>query len=150
MVTEKTGMHNTIVSFSADDSKRMDIARHIRKAVFCEEQGVSAEDEWDGKDHICEHFLIESGNTAVGTARVRPYGPSIYKVERVAVLKHLRSQGAGKAIMDYILNHLSNSGTIVLNAQTQVEEFYLRLGFAREGSVFEEAGITHVHMIWRQ
>ena len=149
MAAEQIAARLSITAFRTDDSARMEAARRIRAAVFCDEQGVPADLEWDGKDHLCEHFLLELDGAAIGTARVRPYGPSIFKVERVAVLKGLRGQHAGKAIMDYILERLRESGTVVLNAQSQVEDFYQRLGFVREGEVFEEAGIDHVHMVWR-
>ena len=139
----------TIRAFHTDDTACMDAARIIRDAVFCEEQGVPANLEWDGKDRLCEHFLLDADGVAIATARVRPYGPSIFKVERVAVLREKRSLGAGQAIMKYILNRLRNSGTIVLNAQARVEDFYERLGFVREDDTFEEAGIPHVHMVWR-
>ncbi len=140
-----------ITAFRDDDQTRMDAARHIRQVVFCDEQGVSAEDEWDGKDHVCEHFLLTDGHEPVGTARVRPYGPGIFKVERVAVLKGRRGKGAGKAIMDFIMARFKSArpGAVVLNAQVAVEEFYRRLGFVSEGERFEEAGITHIHMVWR-
>ncbi len=149
MAAEHAGARFFIKAFHADDSARMEAAHKIRAAVFCDEQGVPADLEWDGNDHLCEHILLELDGTAIGTARVRPYGPSIFKVERVAVLKHMRGQNAGKAIMDYILGRMRGTGTVVLNAQAQVEVFYQRLGFTREGEVFQEAGIDHVHMVWR-
>jgi predicted GNAT family N-acyltransferase len=142
-------MSFAIRAFRANDSTSMEAARHIREIVFCREQGVPPEIEWDGEDQLCEHFLLESGGEPIGTARLRIYEPSVFKVERVAVLKQARGLGAGKAIMVYILDRLKNSETIVLNAQTQVEEFYERLGFARNGDEFEEAGIAHVPMAWR-
>ncbi len=77
----------TIIAFHADDTARMESARHIRQTVFCDEQGVSAAEEWDGKDSICEHFLVLDQGRPVGCARVRPYGPGIFKIERVAVLR---------------------------------------------------------------
>jgi len=127
----------------------MDSARAIRDVVFCGEQGVPPELEWDGEDKHCEHFLAEADGKATATARVRPYGPSIYKIERVAVLKDHRGTGAGKAIMKVILSRLRGKGTVVLNAQAQVEKFYLDMKFVTEGEPFEEAGISHVHMVWR-
>jgi predicted GNAT family N-acyltransferase len=142
-------MSFTIRAFHTDDIARMNAARLIRDTVFCEEQGVPADIEWDGKDQLCEHFLLEDGNGAIATARVRPYGPSIFKVERVAVLKEKRGLGAGNAIMAHILDSLHGKATIVLNAQGQVEDFYERIGFVRDGDTFEEAGIAHVRMIWQ-
>ncbi len=126
----------------------MDAARQIRQAVFCDEQGVSAALEWDGKDAYCQHFLLFDGGQAVACARVRPYGPGIFKIERVAVLRNQRATGAGAAIMRAVMDRLGQV-TMVLNAQLAVEEFYSRLGFVAEGEVFVDAGIDHVHMIRR-
>ena len=117
MAAEHSAARFSIKAFRADDSARMEAARRIRTEVFCGEQGVPADLEWDGKDHLCEHFLLELDGAAIGTARVRPYGPSIFKVERVAVLTRMRGQRAGKAIMDYILERMRGSGAVVLNAQ---------------------------------
>jgi predicted GNAT family N-acyltransferase len=138
----------TLVSFHADDALRMAAAHRIRQVVFCDEQGVSAEEEWDGKDALCEHFLLLDDLAEVGCARMRPYGPRIFKIERVAVVKHRRNTGAGKAIMLEILKRYGDH-TLVMNAQLAVEGFYSALGFVSEGEVFEEANIAHVHMVRR-
>lgn len=54
--------------------------RHIRETVFVHEQGVAAEEEWDGMDGECQHFLayenagaLADGSelVAVGCARLR-------------------------------------------------------------------------------
>ena len=124
----------------------MAAARHIREIVFCQEQGVSADLEWDGKDDACEHFLLTDGETALACARVRPYEPGCFKIERVAVLKEHRGRGLGAEIMEALMARLG-SKTLVLYAQTAVEGFYTRLGFASEGAVFQEAGIDHIKMV---
>ena len=137
-----------VIAFHADNTPHMNAARQIRQAVFCDEQGISAAEEWDGKDLICEHFLVLDDGLPVGCARLRPYGPGIYKIERVAVLKERRGTGAGKAVMEEIVRRLDKA-TVVLNAQLSAEGFYGRLGFAREGGVFAEADIPHIHMVRR-
>jgi predicted GNAT family N-acyltransferase len=133
------------------DDPRMAAARTIREVVFCREQGVSAEEEWDGKDSESDHFLISDGDTAIGTARTRTYGPGAAKIERVAVLKGHRGRGAGRAVMDAVLEHLRASGftTAILNAQVAVEDFYKDMGFVSEGEHFWEAEIEHVRMTKR-
>ncbi len=140
-----------IVAFRSTDAPNMDDARHIRQVVFCDEQGVDAHEEWDDKDHLCEHFVLREDGVAIGTVRVRPYGPGIFKIERMAVMKHRRGTGAGRALMETVMERLldANVATIVLNAQTAVEGFYRRLGFVGEGPIFVEANIPHIHMIWR-
>lgn len=140
-----------IVAFRSSDDRHMADARRIRQIVFCDEQGVDAHEEWDNKDRLCEHFVLREDGIAIATARVRPYGPGIFKIERMAVMKHRRGTGAGKALMENVMARLAAAqvSTIVLNAQTAVEGFYRNLGFVSEGSVFVEANIPHIHMIWR-
>lgn len=135
-----------VEAFRADDAARMSAARRIRQVVFCEEQGVSAADEWDGKDETCEHFLLLDGGLPIACARLRPYTGGTTKVERVAVLRDHRGRGAGAAIMQDLLARLAGK-TVVLNAQLAVEGFYAKLGFVPEGAIFSEAGIDHVHMV---
>jgi len=138
----------SLIAFHADDTLRLQAAHRIRQTVFCEEQGVSAAEEWDGKDGLCQHFLAVQDATEVGCARVRPYGPGIFKVERVAVLKQHRNTGTGKAIMIEILKQYGGH-TLVMNAQLAAAGFYSALGFVSEGEVFEEANIAHTHMVRR-
>lgn len=135
-----------IAAFRADDAARMKAARHIRQIVFCEEQGVSAAEEWDGKDDACEHFLLLERGEPIACARLRPYTGGATKVERVAVLKDQRGRGAGAAIMQALLARLAGNA-VVLNAQLAVEGFYAKLGFVPEGEIFYEAGIAHIHMV---
>lgn len=126
----------------------MAAASHIRDVVFCREQGVSPEEEWDGQDDACDHFVLYEGGTALAGARARPFGPGAFKIERVAVLKEQRGRGLGKAIMSAVIDRMGAS-TALLNAQTGAEGFYRRLGFVAEGGVFQEAGIDHVKMVRR-
>jgi predicted GNAT family N-acyltransferase len=102
-------------------------------------------------DDESDHFLLSDGDTAVGVARTRAYGPGAAKIERVAVLKEHRGEGAGRAVMDAVLAHLRASGfrTAILNAQVAVEQFYKDLGFVSEGEHFWEAEIEHVRMTKR-
>lgn len=138
------------VDFFPVTDPRMALARHIRYTVFCEEQQVPLDLEWDEHEGICEHVLAEAGGVPLGAARVRPYKPGIFKVERVAVLENARGQGVGLMIMAEIMRRLADrkAAAAVLNAQAQVEDFYLKLGFVSEGEHFMEAGIPHVHMRW--
>ena len=48
----------------------------IRIEVFCDEQAVSRDLEFDGLDAECRHYIARIGNDAVGTARLRPWSGS--------------------------------------------------------------------------
>lgn len=121
----------------------------IRVRVFCGEQNVSRDLEFDGLDDECRHYLALLDNTPVGTARSRPLGDGRVKFERVAVYPEQRGRDVGKALMLRALEDAAadDMATGVLNAQISAAGFYEKLGFARRGDIFMEAGIEHVHMV---
>ena len=119
-------------------------ASDIRRRVFIEEQQVSQEEEWDGRDDACLHFLAQRGNTALGTARLLPDG----HIGRVAVLQEARGMGVGAALMQAAIAAAQHQGhpAVELTAQTHALAFYERLGFTAFGDIFLDAGIPHRRM----
>jgi len=120
----------------------------IRIEVFCGEQRVSREIEFDGLDDACRHYLARIGSQPVGTARTRPLKGGTVKFERVAVLKARRGLDIGRALMARALADAAAAGhaTALLHSQTRAGPFYEKLGFRQEGAEFMEAGIPHVRM----
>lgn len=119
-------------------------ASDIRRRVFIEEQQVSQEEEWDGRDDLCLHFLAQRGDTALGTARLLPDG----HIGRVAVLQEARGMGVGVALMQAAIAAAQHQGhpAVELTAQTHALAFYERLGFTAFGDIFLDAGIPHRSM----
>src|SRR5690606_40224384 len=74
-------------------------ASFIRKVVFVDEQGVSQEEEMDGRDDSCVHALATLGDTAVATGRLRPEG----SIGRMAVLKPYRGNGVGGIVLEALV-----------------------------------------------
>ena len=123
--------------------------KEIRTAVFQQEQGVSAELEFDGLDAIATHFLAYVQGKAVGTARIREIDRDTAKIERLAVLSGYRQQGIGKRLMESALCTIAhqNKSTAIVHAQAYIAHLYQQLGFSIVGDEFTEAGIPHVKMI---
>lgn len=121
----------------------------IRTAVFCGEQNVSAEIEFDGLDADCRHYLALLGENPVGTARVRPIGGGIVKFERIAVDIEHRGKEIGRALMNKAMTDAASTGITSgkLHAQTGASAFYEKLGFVPKGTYFMEAGIEHIQMV---
>jgi predicted GNAT family N-acyltransferase len=117
--------------------------------VFQEEQGVSAELEFDGLDASATHFLAYINGQAVGTARIREIDADTFKIERLAVLPDYRKQGIGKLLMKSALSVIAQRGKflVIVHAQIYIAPLYQQLGFAIVGEKFKEAGIPHVKMI---
>ena len=115
----------------------------VRGKVFVVEQEIDWEIEFDGLDYICVLFTAYIGDIPVGAARLYKN-----KVGRVATLKEYRKQGIASLIMKKIEEYAkdNNIGLLKLNAQLQVKEFYLHLGYITEGEIFQEADIDHIKM----
>ncbi|ELZ94291.1 acetyltransferase [Haloferax mucosum ATCC BAA-1512] len=143
-------MTDSEVRVVATDDERED-AFAVRKAVFVREQGVDEElewDEYDDADSSAVHFVGYRDGEAVGAARLREYEPDVGKVERVAVLESVRSEGWGRRLMAALESEANERGfdRLVLHGQTSAEGFYHELGYETTSDVFDEAGIPHVEM----
>jgi len=117
----------------------------VRRVVFMEEQGVSAELEWDGLDADARHLLaLDGAGNAIGTARLLPDG----HIGRMAVLKPWRGHGVGTALLRAALELARAQGwpAVELSAQTHAIAFYARHGFTPYGEEFMDAGIPHRQM----
>ncbi len=121
------------------------LAGPIRHEVFCLEQNIPAELEWDEMDQVSLHAIArDAGGTACGTGRLLPDG----HIGRMAVRRSARGSGVGGRILEALVAVAASRGVpaVVLHAQTAVGGFYRKHGFVREGEEFVEAGILHVTM----
>lgn len=122
------------------------LIRPVRETVFIHEQAVPEELEWDGLDPQCAHVLAWNGQgDAIGTARMQPNGT----IGRMAVLKDWRGRGAGRALLEALLDCAVRQGLtrVTLSAQTHAIGFYERAGFHVVGELFIDAGIPHRKMV---
>lgn len=146
------------VTIARSEAERAD-AFAVRHAVFVAEQGVPEDLELDEYDDEATHFVAYDGGEAVGAARLRGYegdddtagDPRTAKVERVAVLEARRGEGWGRRLMDRLEATAREQGydRLTMHSQTHAAGFYEQLGYERQGSEFEEAGIPHVEMAKR-
>ena len=128
---------------------QMRLCHTIRKKVFCEEQKISEDIEFDNLDDICEHFIVFNNQIAIATARVRKKKDYVYKIERVAVLIAYRKLKVGTLLIKQILDQyqkIDKKISIILHSQVSVENFYKNLNFIPYGKEFTEDGILHIAM----
>ena len=119
--------------------------KSLRRTVFVAEQGVPEDEEWDGADPDCRHFLAEDGDGApIGTARLKPSG----QIGRMAVLAPWRGRGVGARLLGLAVTaaRAADHPSIFLYAQSHAVGFYERAGFTASGKPFMEAGIEHREM----
>ena len=117
----------------------------VRREVFVEEQGIAEDEEWDGEDENCRHFLAEdAAGRPVGAARLLPSG----QIGRMAVLPACRGRGIGARLLALAVATAREAGMarIFLHAQADKVGFYERAGFKPHGELFMDAGILHREM----
>lgn len=119
----------------------------IREKVFIEEQKVTPQLEWDGKDEEAIHFLAYQDEKVIGCARAFVIENHM-QLGRMAVLKEYRNKGIGsflieKAITTAKLNQLSK---ISISAQCHAIDFYKKFGFEVTSEIYLDAGISHQDM----
>ena len=119
--------------------------RNVRNEVFCEEQGVPLELEFDGMDGSSIHSVVLNEGMEIGTGRMLSDG----HIGRVAVKKRYRGKGIGKMIMDSLIREAKNRQytEVWLSSQYHAKGFYEKLGFIAVGDIYQEAGIDHIKMI---
>lgn len=120
-------------------------AAPIRLEVFVYEQQVPLEEEIDALDAECVHAVaFDAQGCALATGRLLPDG----HIGRMAVLKAVRGQGLGSAVLHALLQQARQKGfvEVVLSAQTHAQAFYARHGFVPEGAEYLDANIPHVLM----
>ena len=128
-----------------DWERAQKIAGPIRFAIFVGEQNVPSGIELDDKDAECMHAVAyDEAGKAIGTGRLLPDG----HIGRMAVVKDMRRQGVGDAILDALVEEARKRGhkEVVVAAQLQAAEFYRSHGFVADGKVYKEAGILHETM----
>ncbi|MEO0359107.1 MAG: GNAT family N-acetyltransferase [Pseudomonadota bacterium] len=119
----------------------------LRRVVFIEEQGVSVEEEVDGKDPEAHHILATLDGSAIGTARVQSFGTTA-KIGRVCVLSEHRGKGFGVALIEASQDIAQTFGAtrVILGAQESAIGFYEQLGYRAYGDRFDDADIPHQMM----
>ncbi|MBN2723392.1 MAG: GNAT family N-acetyltransferase [Deltaproteobacteria bacterium] len=118
---------------------------NIRLKVFCEEQHVSYDEEFDGEDSVCRHYLAKDiASNPLGCCRLHPSG----KLERMAVLKDRRGTNIGSELLKAAMNDAYKAGMnkVTIHAQTAAISFYEKFGFLKSSEEFLEARIPHIKM----
>ncbi|KAK4049615.1 hypothetical protein OIO90_005374 [Microbotryomycetes sp. JL221] len=130
----------------------------VRRKVFVDEQGFSLELEIDDLEDDSDHLLLvqTSSNAPVGT--IRYYAPKA-KLGRLAVLPQFRTVGAGRMLVEAFERHIRtrqgkggqwakqqgiDKVVVQCSSQHQVEKFYAKLGYIREGEPYDDEGWPHV------
>ena len=125
-------------------------AIRLRLEIFCIKQGIKPLAEIDKHDKNAHHFVAINKDKIIGTARTRILNKK-GKIERIVVNKKFRNKGIGTGLVKIILNFLKrkNISKIYLHAQYCAKNFYEKIGFKAKGKPFNEDGIKHIKMVYK-
>ncbi|MBC8214358.1 MAG: GNAT family N-acetyltransferase [Candidatus Marinimicrobia bacterium] len=141
-------MNKSLVIRKVENEEELMEVFKIRKQVFCDEQRVSEEIEYDEFESIADHFIVFQNKIPIGCARCRNLNNAI-KLERIALLIPYRKRGYGKFIVKYLIKFAQqqNPNSVYLHAQTYLIRFYEKLDFIAIGEEFKEDGLPHIKMV---
>jgi ElaA protein len=122
----------------------------LRSAIFVVEQNCVFPD-MDDKDYSSYHLCGWNNEKLVAYTRLLPPGLAYENcsIGRVVTAASARSQGVGRILMKKSIEacqQLFSSHDIEIGAQLYLEQFYSSFQFKREGEVYLEDGIDHIHM----
>jgi predicted GNAT family N-acyltransferase len=137
----------TVTVRPTHDPDEIAAALELRVQVFCEEQGVSHEEELDGQDQRCTQIVALDETGVIATCRLRVIDGGS-KLERMAVERGRREGGVGRKLLERAEAEAHSSGAprMILHAQRSAEGFYAKAGYEVQGDPFVEAEIEHVRM----
>ncbi|TAM82291.1 MAG: GNAT family N-acetyltransferase [Jatrophihabitans sp.] len=118
----------------------------LRAAVFVVEQECAYLDA-DGRDLEAGavQLWIEADGEVIATTRLLWDAPGRARIGRVATAAAHRRRGHAEALLRHAL-HLAGAAEVVLDAQSYLQGWYERFGFAVTGPEFLDDGIAHVPM----
>jgi len=118
----------------------------LRQDVFVVEQECAYAD-LDGRDleaGALQVWAEDADGSVVATLRVLREAGGEVRIGRVATVRSMRGRGLARALVTEALDE--TEGTVVLDAQNHLAQWYAALGFERVGEQFVEDGIPHVPM----
>ena len=119
--------------------------RQMRAADLDQAFGLSLNEGWnqtmndwkllfENPENVC--IVAEKDNRVAGTATALNHENKIAWIGMVLVDKSLRGQGAGKMLLENIINRLKHVESVKLDATPAGEPLYRKLGFIAEHKIF--------------
>ncbi len=133
-----------------DGTDDLTFCRNLRKSVFCDEQNIKEETEFDNLDSSSSHLLISENSSPVGTGRITKVDERTVHFGHIAIEKNSRKKGYGKILINEMIKKAKNMGAdkITINAQTHAVPFYEKSGFAVNGIEKTNGEISFVPMTY--
>ena len=132
---------------SEDD---LSLCHKLRKDVFCCEQNITEEMEFDSLDKNSLHLLISENSLPAGTGRIYLTDEKSVHFGHIARDKNERGNGLGKILIQEMINKAKELHVekITINAQLHAIPFYEKQGFAVDGVWRSNGEFSFVPMVY--
>ncbi len=124
-------------------------ARKLRQAAFVDEMGLDPHILADAADEGAVHAVAWNRlGMPVSCARLAQLGPGVAQIGRMATHRVLRCAGFGRQLLQQLSTVSKERGDhmLTLFAQTGVEGFFEKQGFAKHGQPLEDMGLSRQEM----
>jgi YbgC/YbaW family acyl-CoA thioester hydrolase len=130
-------------------SQMGEAARKLRQAAFIDEMGLGPYILADAQDEAAVHAVAWNRlGMPVGCARLVQLSSGLTQIGRMATHRVLRSAGFGRQMLQHLSKASRERGDqeLRLYAQTGVEGFFAKQGFAKHGEPFAQMGLMRQEM----
>lgn len=123
-------------------------ALEIRKSVFQDELGWTAEQDNDLMDNYAFHLVLILNDVPVATGRITYGGVGKAQLSRICVVKKYRRQGIGDGLVKVLDFRASQMGMqySVVETVPELEKFYTRIGYEKTGAATNKYGMELMTM----
>lgn len=117
----------------------------IRRRVFVDEQGYSADSEPDDRDNMAIYALVTDGENAPSATGRLYIDDDKFWIGRVCVLQSARGKRLGDLVMRMLLFRALELGANAVHISAQLPKlgFYARYGFEPYGEIVYDEGVEH-------
>lgn len=142
------------LSFEALDTAQLYAILQLRQDVFVVEQNCVYQD-LDGLDQQSLHLCAWEGDTLLGYLRCLPPGLDYPEaaIGRIVISPAARGRSLGRELVQRGIDATLAAwpdGGITIGAQAHLERFYEELGFETISEPYDEDGILHIKMRYRE
>jgi predicted GNAT family N-acyltransferase len=136
------------VRFASSQSD-LDAAFQLRRHVFEVEQKIPRPLYPDTFDGLADHAVAyDASGRCIATGRAFRLDSRTVRIGRQVVAPDVRHNGVGRSVYEALerITRMRGMREIVVHAHLHAEPFYLRIGFEREGEIFEEKDVRRVRL----
>ncbi|MBR3588650.1 MAG: GNAT family N-acetyltransferase [Clostridia bacterium] len=128
----------------------LSLCHKLRKDVFCSEQNIKKETEFDSLDENSLHLLILENSQPSGTGRIYLTDEKSVHFGHIAIDKNERGKGFGKILIQEMIKKAKklNAEKITINAQLHAVPFYEKQGFAVDGVKRSNGEFDFIPMVY--